>query len=313
MTFFRSVLFVCPAACLLAQPPLPKPPGASSSAPPPTVQLSVEPPPQPVPPDKVVITVGSIKLTSQQFNQIVDILPEQYRASARGAGRKQFAENLVKVLVLAQEGKRLGLDTMPAFKTQTEFQADNLLAQVTYDQIAKDTKLDDAALHKYYDDHHAEFEQVHAQHILIRAQGSPLPLKPGEKDLTDAEALAKAQDLKKKIDAGADFAKLAQDESDDTQTAQKGGDLGFFHHGQMVPTFEQAAFALNVGQVSDPVKTPFGYHIIKVEAKQTKTFEEAKPDIEKQLRPDLAKKALDDLQSKAGVVLDPDFFGLAKR
>ena len=87
------------------------------------------------------------------------------------------------------------------------------------------------------------------------------------------------------MQAGGDFAELATKESDDTGSAANGGDLPPFHHGQMVPVFEQAAFAMEPGKISEPVKSQFGYHIIKLESKSTKSFEEAKPEIVKKLKP----------------------------
>jgi len=308
MSFFRTMLFVCPAACLLAQTP-PKP-AQPSAAPQPTVTLSTEDPkPLPsVPPDKVIITVGDQKITAAQFDQIISSLPAQFQANARGPARKQFAENIVHVLVLAQEGKKRKLDETPAYQIQSMFQNANMLAGLTYEQLGKDAKLDDAEVQKYYDAHKAEFEKVHARHILIRVAGSPMAVRPGQKDLTDAEALAKAQEIRKKIEGGEDFAALARVESDDTGSGANGGDLGFFGHNQMVPPFEEAAFAMKPGELSQPVKTPFGYHLIKVEAKEGKTFEELKPEIEKRLRPEQAQKTMQDLQNKANVQLDPTFF-----
>lgn len=292
-------------------------PANATPVPKPTVTLSAENPAAKVmptvPPDKVVLTVGDISLTAAQFDQVIDALPEQYRPIARGAGRKQFADNLVKVLVLSQEGKRRKLDETPAFKTQVMFQTDNALAAATYADISKQIQITDADLHKYYQDHIGEYEQVRARHILIRFAGSPLPVKTGEKDLTEAEALAKAQDLEKQIKAGADFGQLAKKESDDTGSAANEGDLNFFHRGQMVPPFEAAAFTLQPGQVSEPVKSQFGYHIIKVEAKQTKPFDEVKPEIEKRLKPQESQKAVEDLQKKSTVVYDSVFFDMAKK
>jgi parvulin-like peptidyl-prolyl isomerase len=266
-----------------------------------------------VPPDRVVLTVGDVKLTFAQFNQIIDVLPEQARAMYRGAGRKQLADNLVKLIVLSEEGKRRKLDQTEAFRTQTKFEMDNVLAGITYAELNKEVTVDDATLRKYYDDHKTEFVQARARHILIRFQGSPVPLKPGAKDLSDADALAKAQDLEKQIKGGADFAALATKESDDAGSAANGGDLGFFHRGQMVPSFEAAAFAMQPGQVSDPVKSQFGYHIIKLEAIQTKTFDEVKADLEKRLKPEQAQKAMENLQKQSTVVYDPEFFGAAKQ
>jgi peptidyl-prolyl cis-trans isomerase C len=327
MMFSRSLLVVCPAAFLLAQtppaPPKPAAPAAPANATPvapatpappkPNITMSMQSPtmaPMPVlPPDKVVITVGDQKLTFAEFQAIIDSLPEQYRVSARGPGRKQFADNLVRVMVLQQEGKRRKLDQTPAFKTQSEFQTENVLAGITFEQMNKDLKIDEADLKQYYEAHKNEFEQVHARHILVRFKGSPVALKPTQKDLTEEEALAKAQEIRKKLLDGADFANLALIESDDVGSGNKGGDLGFFHHNQMVPPFEQAAFAMKVGDLSEPVKSQFGYHIIKVEAHETKTFEEVKPEIEKKMRPEASQKAIRDLETKSSVTLDPELFG----
>src|SRR5271165_4544759 len=141
MTFCRSLLYFCPTICLLAQTPAPPAPKNATPVPKPTVTLSAEPAPPKVmpqvPPDKVVLTVGEMTLTAAQFDQIVDSLPEQYRLQARGAGRKPFADNLVKVMVLAQEGKRRKLDQTPAYQTQAMFQSANALAGLTYTDIGK--------------------------------------------------------------------------------------------------------------------------------------------------------------------------------
>jgi parvulin-like peptidyl-prolyl isomerase len=313
MTFRCTLLLFSSAAWLLAQAPPPQP----APAPKPTVTMSMEnPAPKTmpvVPPDRVVVTVGNLTITAAQFDQIIEALPEQYRSVARGSGRKQFADNIVRIAVLAQEGKRRKLDESPLYRTQSTFQDANILANMTYEEIGKNVKLDEADVRKYYEAHKVEFEQVRARHILIRVQGSPSPVRPGQKDLTDAEVLAKAQDLRKRILAGEDFAQLARQESDDTGSAANGGDLGSFRHGQMVPTFEQAAFAMQPGDLSEPVKSPFGYHLIKVEARESKSFEEVRPELERRMRPEQAQKTVEELQKKTSVVLDPDFFGIAKQ
>jgi len=139
----------------------------------------------------------------------------------------------------------------------------------------------------------------------------PLPVRPGQKELSEADALAKAQDIRKKIEGGADFAELARTESDDTSSGAIGGDLGFFGRNQMVPPFEEAAFAMKDGELSQPVKTPFGFHIIKVDARESKSLDEMKPELEKRLRPDMAGKALENLQKNSSVLFDPEFFGTA--
>ena len=107
-------------------------------------------------------------------------------------------------------------------------------------------------LQGYLQAHRLEYIQLRVRHILIRTQGSPAPIPPGEKELTEAEALAKAQEIRKKIDGGANFAELARAESSDIATRDNGGDLGFFKRGQLPPSFEEAAFALKIGEVSQP-------------------------------------------------------------
>jgi peptidyl-prolyl cis-trans isomerase D len=115
----------------------------------------------------------------------------------------------------------------------------------------------------YFDAHQDEYkeeQQVCATHILIKAKATP-DAKEGH---SDAEARSIAQGLLDKARAGGDFAALAKASSEDEGSAPSGGDLGCFGRGRMVPEFEQAAFALETGQISDLVKTTYGYHVIKV-------------------------------------------------
>src|SRR5580700_7292706 len=188
-------------------------------------------------------------------------------------------------------------------------QGDSFLANTLAKKISDDTHFTELDLRSYYDSHKSEFEEAKGSHILIRYKGSSVPLKPNEKDLTDEEALAKVQDLRKKILAGADFATLAKAESDDAGSAVKGGDLGAFRHGQMVPPFDKAAFSAPIGEVTEPVRTDLGYHIIKISSRASKTFEEAKPDIEKQLKPKMAREALEKIKAQSPVTLNNEYFG----
>jgi len=139
-------------------------------------------------------------------------------------------------------------------------------------------------------------------------------VRTGAKDLTEEEALAKITEIRGKIVAGGNFSDLAKAESDDTGSAKEGGDLGpAFPHGRMVPQFEQAAFAAKVGEVTEPVKSQFGYHIIVVESHETKTMEQARPEIEAKLKPQAAQQqaqaALIELRKKKSIVFDESYFG----
>jgi parvulin-like peptidyl-prolyl isomerase len=119
-------------------------------------------------------------------------------------------------------------------------------------------------LSAYLEEHREDYdtpEEVHARHILIR-------VPEGASEAEIAQAKKQIEDIKKELENGADFAELAKKYSQDPGSAPNGGDLGFFRRGQMVREFEDAAFSLEPGQISDPVRTQFGFHLIKVEEKK---------------------------------------------
>jgi peptidyl-prolyl cis-trans isomerase D len=144
-------------------------------------------------------------------------------------------------------------------------------------------------IQRYYNDNIQQYqtpERVHASHILLNTGG---------KD--EAAVRKQAEDLLAKIKAGADFAELAKKYSEDPGSKDKGGDLDFFPRGQMVPEFENAAFSMQPGQVSDLVKTQYGFHIIKVVEKQqgsTQTLEQVRPQIQQLLAAQMADRQITD-------------------
>ncbi|MGA3187100.1 MAG: peptidyl-prolyl cis-trans isomerase [Bryobacteraceae bacterium] len=158
-------------------------------------------------------------------------------------------------------------------------------------KLEQSMTIPDAELHAAYSASMDNFrmpERVKARHILIKVDEKA-------SDADKKKALAKAQDLLKQLKAGADFTQLAQKNSEDASNAPKGGDLGWFVHGQMVPEFDAAAFALKPGQLSDIVTTKFGYHILKVdekEAARVKPFEEVKPDLASELKKQRVAEAM---------------------
>lgn len=255
------------------------------------------------------MTIGNQTITDKEFQSVIDSLPDNMKAQAGGPMKRQFAEQLVRMKLLAQEARNRGLDKDAAFKTRMAFQEENMLAAALYADIQAKANPDDAALRKLMADNKAEFETSTASHILIRFKGSPVPLKEGQKDLTEEEALAKAQELYKKLNAGEDFAKLAKENSDDTGSGANGGELGTFKHGQMVPAFEKAAFEQPVGKVGEPFKTQFGYHIVKVTKRSGDDFAALKPELEKRARPEAARQAIEDMRKNANVVFDDAYFG----
>jgi peptidyl-prolyl cis-trans isomerase C len=302
--FTRVFAFSGLAAIAAAQQPAPSSNPAPKAPAPPAAAPAAE-----VPPETVVLTIGDRKITRAQFDQLLAALAENGHPAMTPSAKRQVATQYGELETLAQEARTRKLDQSPEVKTMLSIQTDSALASMLAKKVTDEAKFTDLDLRAYYDAHKDDFEEAEGSHILIRFKGSRVPLKPNEKDLTDAEALAKAQDLRAKIVGGADFATIAKAESDDPGSAAKGGELGKFRHGQMVGPFDKAAFAAPIGQVTEPIRTDFGYHLIKISARTSKSFDEAKADIEKQLKPEMARAAIDKIKAQTPVTLNEEYFG----
>lgn len=258
--------------------------------------------------DPVVLTVGSEKITQSMFQQLIDSLPAQQQAQlATPAARRSLAEQVAELKVLAQEARICRLDQAASVRTKLALQSDQILANALYqDLTAADP--DEAAMRAFYTEHKQDWEEVKARHILIRMQGSRVPVREGQKELTEEQALAKAKAVRTKIIAGAKFEDQAKIESDDVGSGENGGDLGTFGQGQMVPEFDEVVFKAPVGQVTEPIKTAYGYHLILIEERKAKSFDDVRGEVEQKIKPEMGKKAIDALKAKTAVVYDDAYF-----
>jgi peptidyl-prolyl cis-trans isomerase C len=217
----------------------------------------------------VEIHQSDLKIAEEEAGQLPPMAPD-----AKQDYLVQFTADMMLV-AKAAEDKKLG-DT-PDFKRKLDFARRKLLMEQLLQSAAKDG-LNDAAMHKVYDDaikQMGDEQEVHARHILIRAA-------PGD-DKASKEAEDKIKAVIVRLNKGEDFAKVAAEVTEDPSGKANGGDLGYFTKDQMVPEFSDVAFKLDKGKISEPVKTQFGWHVIKVEDKRTKpapTFEQVKPQIE---------------------------------
>jgi len=186
----------------------------------------------------------------------------------------QFMADVILVAKAAEAKKMADSDE---FKRHLAFARNKLLMADLLQETGK-AALTEEAMHKVYDDavkQMGEEQEVHARHILIRAAAGD--------DKASKEAEDKIKAVIARLKKGEDFAKLAAEVTEDPSGKANGGDLGYFTKEQMVPEFSEVAFKLDNGQISDPVKTQFGWHVIKVEDKRVKrapTFDEVKPQIE---------------------------------
>ena len=231
--------------------------------------------------DPVVAKVNGAEIRQSDIaiaeEEIGPNLPQGVTPQAK---REYLITYLADMILLAQEAESQGMSGSDDFKRRFAMMRNKVLMELELQQISRKAASDDSALHKVYDEavkQTANEEEVRARHILVE---------------TEDEAKAVLAELKK----GGDFAELAKTKSKDPGAAD-GGDLGYFTKEQMVPEFAAAAFKLDKGAVSDPVKTQFGWHIIKVEDKRKKPvppFEEVKD----QLSTYVVRKAQTDLVAK---------------
>jgi peptidyl-prolyl cis-trans isomerase C len=199
--------------------------------------------------------VGNAKITQADFEREMENLPPFAQKLFEGKGGKEkFLDELIKKELIYQEALKKGLDKDAEFKKKLEdFKKISLISQILEEEIETKAKVTEQEVKDYYEKHKNELaavSQIRARHVLVKTE-------------------AEAKNILERIKKGEDFGKLAQKYSIDPGSAKNGGDLGFFSAGQMVPEFETAAAQMNVGEISEPVKTKFGYHIIKVTDKKT--------------------------------------------
>jgi peptidyl-prolyl cis-trans isomerase C len=186
----------------------------------------------------------------------------------------QFMSDMILVSKAAEAKK---VDADRDFKRKLDIARNKLLMEALLQSVGKEA-LTEAAMHKVYDDAVKQLageKEVHARHILVRAAA-------GDEKASDA-AKVKIEAIIVRLKKGEDFATVAKEVTEDPSGKANGGDLGYFTKEQMVPEFSEVAFKLEKGQISDPVKTQFGWHVLKVEDKRDKPvpkFEEVKEQIE---------------------------------
>jgi len=170
--------------------------------------------------------------------------------------------------------------------------------EISLAQMAAHITVTDAQLQAYFEEQKAKTPEIYTQPEQRRVSHILIPVAD-PKD--DASAKAKAEDLLKRAEAGEDFAKLAKENSQDPGSSQQGGDLGWSERKVFVGPFADAAFSMKVGEIKGPVKTQFGYHILKlvgVQEATTKTFEQSKADLETEYRRTEAERQFNGLQDQ---------------
>ncbi len=284
-----ALVVACAASLLWAASPAAAESGSKADAAAPAVQT--------VKPDTVLATINGDPVTEEDVDiaeadldaQFAQLPPDQKRAAALSA--------LIEIRLVAAKAHSEGLDQDAEFQQRMDFLRQRALHSAYIQKDISD-HISDADMRARYDKEIASappVNEVHARHILVATK-------------EEAEAIIK------QLEAGADFADLAKKNSKDG-SASDGGDLGYFGPGQMVPEFEKAAFALQPGEFThEPVKTDFGWHVIKVEDKRIKqppSFDQVKEQVRSLMMREMYYQTVTDLRAKAAVdIKDPQLKAL---
>ncbi|HZT52394.1 MAG TPA: peptidylprolyl isomerase [Stellaceae bacterium] len=238
--------------------------------------------------DPVVARVNGTALYRSDLMALHATLPPQVQQQPMDKLYPRLVDQLVAMTLVAQTARKAKVNEEPAVKKMTMI-ADEQILQDAYFNAMMKKELTEAKIRERYDltvKNAPPREEVHARHILVP---------------TEDEAKAIIAELKK----GADFAKLASEKTTDPAGKASGGDLGYFTENEMVPEFAKAAFALKKGEFTQtPVKTQFGWHIIKVEDRREAkppTYQEAAPQIARQMAQELYAAKVKELASTATI------------
>ena len=232
--------------------------------------------------NKILAVIAGTEITEKDLNSIIMRYPQDKRAFFNSdMGRKQLLEQMIAFELMNRLGSEMKLNETQEYKESLAQVEKDLLTQMTINKVLSEVTVTDEDAKKYYDEHKNEFEQpatVSAKHILV-----------------DNEELC--SDVKNKVENGELSFEEAAKQYSTCPSKEQGGSLGVFGRGMMVPEFEEAAFGLELEKVSEPVQTQFGYHLIKVDAKnepKTSEFADVKNQIiQKLIQENQEKKYLD--------------------
>jgi len=321
------LLFALFAAGLLAQVAAPPPQNPAVPPVPPVVgqPLMGHPQPgtavQPVSPDTVVAKLNDKPLTVADINKMLEDFPMQIQVTISREPQK-FLQQLMLFQELSKEGEQAGLDKQSPYRQELAYRRLMTLAQAEADKYRNSIVVSPDQEKQYYETNkEAQYRVVKAKVILVSfspaapAATTPpvpptaLPKPPtaavdGAKR-TEAEAKAKIDDLRKQLDAGADFAKLAKDNSDDKTSAAKDGDYGDIGHTSPYPeAIKKAIFALKIGEVSEPIRQPGGFYLIKAADSSYRPYEQVQTEIHNTMVGQEFQKHLDSISDQFKITIE---------
>jgi peptidyl-prolyl cis-trans isomerase C len=270
---------------------------------------TVATPPPAVSPDTVVAEVNGKKYTAADLDKLITMLPAQYQPMARS--QPQMLTQVFLMQRLADDAEKAGLDQKAPFKEQLEMSRIQVLSTAELSEVNNTMQITEADERKYYGENPDKFKQVKVRVIYVSFNPTPGKAAPGGKKLpTEAEAQAKIEDLEKQIKGGADFGKLARENSDDQASAAKDGDFGVVKLDSSYPQpIKTAVFALKQGEVSAPIKQPNGFYLIRADEVNQQLFNEAAMQVIQAVKQAKFQEWLKGLQAQYSVKIEnQDYF-----
>lgn len=259
----------------------------------------------------IVMRVNGEPVTEAEFQAAFDQLPDDMkRQFSSGPGKQAFAEQLVRMKLLEQEGRRMGVDKAAAVEAAIAANQMDIIARATADKLVANPSKE--AVQTFYNQNSGKFQTIDVSHILIAYSGGGVPPRDGGVAPNQVAAMNKALMIAQRLKAGADFGQLVKQYSDDTSTIEQGGHLGNFGRGMLPPDIEAKVWQLEPGQISDPVGSRFGIHIFKVNAKKVATLPQVSANIERHVKQQNTFDRVEILRKNAKVDFDPKFFPDAK-
>jgi|SRR5271165_726014 len=240
-------------------------------------------------PDTIVLeTANGKKYTAEEVDHLILLLPPQYQGPARSQPQSA-AQLLSQVLFyqrLAEEATKDEVDKRSPYKEQVEFARTSILANAELMLHHNSIVVKEEDREKYYKEHPDRFQEAKVRAILVSFNPTPGKAVPGSKSLPgEAEAKAKIEDLRKQIVGGADFGKLARENSDDVASAGKDGDFGSMKRNSPYPDpIKNAVFALKPGEMSEPIRQPTGFWLIRLEDLKTQPYGEVGDQLNAQIQ-----------------------------
>jgi peptidyl-prolyl cis-trans isomerase C len=230
-------------------------------------------------PKRVVATVEGKPVTAEQALSLLKQIPENQRSAS--GNLDQLLEQMYMLDHFSGEAVKANLQNQSPWKEDLDFTRERILAQAYLQHMTAGDSPAAQAAKQYYDAHSNEFEQAKLSGILVGFAPPGTPTQPGKAVRTEEEARAKADDLEKKLKTGADFATLARTDSDNPQSAAKGGDLGeiSLNDPKLPASIRTAIAGLQSGQISEPVQIPSGFYIFKTVSRTKLPFSEVRSQL----------------------------------